>query len=304
MTDATTTPSRPRSRSGARSEAGPRRSDIIRPLFSAPPPAANDLHVATWNIRRRIDGPTWPPNDRWSVRAPRMAAVLQADPPAVLGTQEAMPDQADLVRRSLGPAYRFVGRGRNADGRGEGCPIFFDTERLELQGHEQLALSQTPSVPGSRSWGSPVPRIVVRAAFRDRVSGASFTVLNTHLDVFSARARLRSAWLLSDLAAAVTGPVIVMGDMNAGPGSAPVAALLSGDLDDAWRIARERTSPPWDTYGAYVEPRMRRGPIDWIAVARGIGVERAAIDARTVDGAAPSDHLGIHVLLRFAAGTS
>ncbi|MFB8892492.1 endonuclease/exonuclease/phosphatase family protein [Microbacterium plantarum] len=260
----------------------------------------DDLHVATWNIRRRIDGPTWPPNDRWSVRGRRLATVLHADPPAILGTQEAMPDQADLVRASLGTTYRFIGHGRGADGRGEGCPIFFDSERLELTDYEQLALSETPEVAGSMSWGNPVPRVVVRAAFRDRVTGSDLTVLNTHLDVFSARSRLRSAWLLHDLAAETTGPVVVMGDMNAGPGSAPLAALFSGDLVDAWHTARVRTTPLWDTYGGYHPPRVRKGPIDWIAVDRRTRVMRAAVDTRTIDGAAPSDHLGMHILLRLS----
>ncbi|MGU3356553.1 endonuclease/exonuclease/phosphatase family protein [Microbacterium sp. M4A5_1d] len=260
----------------------------------------DDLHVATWNIRRRIDGPTWPPNDRWSVRGRRLAMVLHADPPAILGTQEAMPDQADLVRASLGTTYRFVGHGRGADGHGEGCPIFFDSDRLELTDHEQLALSETPEVAGSTSWGNPVPRVVVRAAFRDRVTGSDLTVLNTHLDVFSARSRLRSAWLLHDLAAETTGPVVVMGDMNAGPGSAPLAALFSGDLVDAWHMAQVRTTPLWDTYGGYHPPRVRKGPIDWIAVDRRTRVTRAAVDTRTIDGAAPSDHLGMHILLRLS----
>ncbi|MGR6740544.1 endonuclease/exonuclease/phosphatase family protein [Microbacterium sp. F1-18] len=264
----------------------------------------HDLHVATWNIRRRIDGPTWPPNDRWTVRGRRLATALHADPPAILGTQEAMPDQADLVRASLGTSYRFVGHGRNADGRGEGCPIFFDSDRLELTGHEQSALSETPEVAGSTSWGNPVPRVVVRAAFRDRVTGGSLTVLNTHLDVFSARSRLRSAWQLHDLAAETTGAVIVMGDMNAGPGSAPLSALFSSRLVDAWQAAEVRATPLWDTYGGYHPPRVRKGPIDWIAVDRSLRVTRAAVDTRTIDGAAPSDHLGVHVLLRLDGGAS
>ncbi|SDQ23009.1 endonuclease/exonuclease/phosphatase family protein [Microbacterium sp. cf332] len=279
-------------------------STIVSPLFEPAGVDPRDLHVATWNIRRRIDGRTWPPNDRWKVRAPRLAAVLRADPPAILGTQEAMPDQAALVRDALGASYRSVGRGRDADGSGEGCPVFFDGDRVELVGHAQLALSETPAVAGSSSWGNPVPRIAVRAVFRDRTTGATVTVINTHLDVFSARSRLRSAWLLRDLAADAPGTVLVMGDMNAGPGSAPLAALFSGDLIDAWHAAEERTTALWDTYGGYHPRRIRKGPIDWIAVDRAARVTRAAVDTRTVGGAAPSDHFGVHVLLRLDEETS
>ena len=133
--------------------------------------------------------------------------------------QEALPHQARVVGDALGASYRFVGRGRNADGGGEGCPIFWDDRRLELIRADQRALSRTPDVAGSRSWWSLFPRILTVGVFRDRSTGARFTVINTHLDVLSCRARERSIALLTK--AAGDGPALIAGDFNAGPDAAP-----------------------------------------------------------------------------------
>ena len=77
--------------------------------------------------------------------------------------QEAVPDQASTIRTALGPSYRYVGRGHGLAGRGEGCPLFFDSDRLELLDWQQKALSDEPDTPGSTSWGNRVPRVVVTA---------------------------------------------------------------------------------------------------------------------------------------------
>ncbi len=265
--------------------------------------AAPHLHVMTFNVRRRIDGPTWPPADRWKVRSPRVERLLRTEQPTLVGVQEALPDQALLMRTALGESYRSVGRGRGREGRGEGCPIVFDDARLELLDSAQLALSDTPGVAGSRSWGNQVPRILVEAVFRDRATSAEFTVVNTHLDVFSRRARVRGAEMVRQRVTASARPAIVLGDLNAPPGSAPARELLSaGTLRDAWWVALSRATPEWGTRPGYRQPRIGGPRIDWIAVTADIRVERVAVNARTVLGGRPSDHLPMQAVLRLGIG--
>ncbi|MGO7983731.1 hypothetical protein ACC691_38465, partial [Rhizobium johnstonii] len=79
--------------------------------------------------------------------------------------QEALADQRAFVGESLGIDYASVGHGRNANGNGESCLIFYDKRRLQLTDWSQQALSATPDKPGSRTWGNHVPRVVVSAAF-------------------------------------------------------------------------------------------------------------------------------------------
>lgn len=265
--------------------------------------AAPHLHVMTFNVRRRIDGPTWPPADRWKVRSPRVERLLRTEQPTLVGVQEALPDQALLMRTALGESYRSVGRGRGREGRGEGCPIVFDDARLELLDSAQLALSDTPGVTGSRSWGNQVPRILVEAVFRDRATSAQFTVVNTHLDVFSRRARVRGAEMVRQRVTASARPAIVLGDLNAPPDSPPARELLSaGTLRDAWWVALSRATPEWGTRPGYRQPRIGGPRIDWIAVTADIRVERVAVNARTVLGGRPSDHFPMQAVLRLGIG--
>lgn len=259
---------------------------------------APDLSVMTCNVRRRMDGPFVRRADRWSVRRPRLEALLRQERPAVLGAQEVLPGQAVAIRAALGASYRFVGHGRHAGARGEGCPLFYDSDRLELLDGEQVALSDRPDVPGSISWGAVIPRIAVRATLRDRATDATFLFVNTHLDVFSARARLHGAEAIHRHIAAQSLPAVVLGDLNSGPHSPPWEAFTADDtLVDAWVAAEVRGSPEWATYGGYRAPRRGRR-IDAVLVSPGIRVPRIAINGHRFAGGWPSDHLPVQALLR------
>ncbi|MFS0732775.1 endonuclease/exonuclease/phosphatase family protein [Microbacterium sp. 1P10UB] len=265
------------------------------PLVGAVPAPA--LHLMTLNVRRRM-APTRRVDD-WARRAPLLGRLLRHERPAVIGVQEALPDQASALGDALGDGYRRVGRGRGRDGRGEGCPVFFDTGRLELLSWTQSALSDTPDQPGSMSWGNLMPRTVVDVRLRDRATGRGLRVLNTHLDPFSARSRMRSAERLRLLAAETAGAVVVLGDMNSLPASEVAAELYAeGVLRDAWGAAHERVTPPWDTFGGYRPPRARGRRIDWIAITRDVDVERVGVNAASIGGLWPSDHLPVQAVVR------
>lgn len=262
------------------------------------PASAPDLHVMSFNLRRRmthvLDNP-----DRWERRSPALAALLQSEQPALLGAQEAMPSQARFARSALGPTYRFVGRGRNADGEGEGCPLFYDSSRLELLEWSQLALSDDPTTAGSRSWGNVIPRILVRATFRDRQTSAQLLAINTHFDHLSRRSRVRSAEQIRSMVASQSLPAIVMGDLNSGNESLPLEELFRDDqLRDAWLAATSRVTAEWGTFPNYRKPRYNRKRIDWIAVTPNVEVVRAGINSREFAGVWPSDHLPVQVVVR------
>ncbi|HEX5729140.1 endonuclease/exonuclease/phosphatase family protein [Microbacterium sp.] len=257
-----------------------------------------DLHVMTFNIRRRIDR-TWRRADRWRDRLPKIQKLLREESPTLLGVQEALPDQAAALAEALGREYRFAGHGTLPGPTGEGCPLFYDTRRLELLDWGQTALSDHPDEPGSRSWGNLIPRVLVRAEFRDRATSLRLVALNTHLDPFSRRSRARAAEHIRDVVAHQELPVLVTGDLNARPRSRAITTLLAnGALRDAWDRAERRATPPWNTFGAYREPRAGSARIDWIAVTAGVRVLRVAINGRRINGGWPSDHLPVHAVIR------
>lgn len=269
------------------------------------PAVAPELHVMSFNIRRAMDGPLHPKRDRWSVRAPAVAKMLGSERPTILGVQEALPHAMTVVTRAIGPTHRFVGRGRARNGAGEGTPLVYDAERLELRGWEQRTLSARPHEPGSRSWGNILPRILVMAEFSDRSTGVRFLVVNAHLDHMSSRSRRRSAWAIAALIQERALPAIVMGDLNAGPRSDAVRTLLSrAELTDAWSAAERRLTPLWSTLNGYRSPRLTGRRVDWMLVSRGVRVHAAAINAHIFDGVRPSDHLAVQALLRMDGKTS
>lgn len=271
----------------------------MTPLLGPVHPPA--VHLMSWNIGRRTSPFAVRPAQWWRHRAHRVQARLRAERPTVLGVQEAMPDQTELLLDALGPHYRAVGRGRSAEGTGEGCPVVYDARRLRLRAWSQQWLSERPLLPGSTAWGAPVPRIMVSAAFTDTVTRARFTVINTHLDAFSARARLEGARLVRDAVGRVrpgSGPVLVLGDLNAPRHSPPLSVLLgAGTLGDSWSAARRRVGPEWDTYVRGRRPRQSGRRVDWILSTPDVEVLRAGVDPRRVDGRWPSDHLAVHAVV-------
>ncbi|MBZ4486567.1 endonuclease/exonuclease/phosphatase family protein [Microbacterium sp. cx-55] len=262
-----------------------------------PPP---DLHVMTYNIRRKMNGPLVRGVDEWRDREPRMQRLLRAERPTLLGTQEVMPVQLGALTAALGPTYRVIGHGRERDGQGEGCPILYDTDRLELLTWQQLALSDEPATAGSRSWGNLVPRIAVSAEFRDRVTSARFLAINTHFDHISRASRVRAAEFVRRRIAAQSLPAVVTGDLNADDTSPALRELFAGDhLVDAWETASVRVSPQLSTYTNYRPPRRFGTRIDWIAVTPRVEVRTIGINAHRIDGRWPSDHLPVQTVLRF-----
>jgi endonuclease/exonuclease/phosphatase family metal-dependent hydrolase len=273
------------------------------------PVAAPDLHVMTFNIRRRMSHLMPGHPDRWGKRKWLLRRILQAEQPTLLGAQEALADQAEFVAESLGPHYRWVGRGRNASGRGERNIIFYDSRRLVLSSWTQRALSASPDKPGSRSWGNLVPRVVVSARFTDAMTGARILALNTHFDHMSRRSRHRSADTIASLAAGAHTAepdlaVVVTGDFNADVDSAVYRALTSNTvLRDTWDVAAERLTPQWGTFSNYRRRRPGGKRIDLILVGPGVDVVSTGINAARFDGAAASDHEPVQAVIRIGDAT-
>ncbi|POH66598.1 hydrolase [Cryobacterium zongtaii] len=272
--------------------------------------SAPDLHVMTYNIRRRVPTLRRGSADRWDNRKLLLKRLLVAEQPTLLGAQEALVDQVHFVATALGPHYRWVGRGRHATGRDEHNPIFYDSRRLQLTAWQQRALSATPHVHGSRSWGNLTSRVVVSADFTDLATGARLLAFNTHFDHLSWRSRLTSAAFIITLvnsahAAEPDAVIVVTGDLNATVDSAVYRRLTGeGALRDAWLAAAERLTPQWGTFSGY--RRLRRGGarIDFVLVGPGVEVASTGINAARFDGRSGSDHEPVQAVLRPASSTA
>ncbi|WVZ13226.1 hypothetical protein V8G54_017756 [Vigna mungo] len=95
------------------------------------------------------DEPHDSPNT-WEKRRDLCISVVTNHSPIILCTQQGY-DQFGISRK--GPQ----------DTTDEHCTIFYDKEKVELLEGGTFWLSESPSVPGSISWGSEVPCIATWA---------------------------------------------------------------------------------------------------------------------------------------------
>ncbi|PNE40572.1 endonuclease/exonuclease/phosphatase family protein [Streptomyces noursei] len=275
------------------------------------------LRVMTFNLRYASD--TRP--NSWAERRPVMRSLLHREAPHLLGTQEGLYGQLRDIATDLGPHYDWVGTGRAGGSRDEFAAIFYDVRRLAPVEYDHFWLSDTPYVIGSRTWGNTVIRMATWVRFRDLrhrggeggagkggrrgASGESqgsgeFYALNTHLDHAVQYARERSAALINERLGALdpTLPRIVTGDFNVAAHKNPVyeAMLGAGKLVDSWDAAEER-SAQYGTFHGY-RPLVPDGDrVDWILTSPAVRTRRAAINAYSLHGQFPSDHLPVQALV-------
>ncbi|KAG6770171.1 hypothetical protein POTOM_025843 [Populus tomentosa] len=119
-----------------------------------------------------------------------------------------------------------ISRKGSQEASDEHCTIFYDKEKVELLEGGTFWLSESPSVPGSISWGAAAPCIATWAiSFPILVlsilhwiepPGFSFQIVNTNMDEFSPRARRRSALLTWQHIASLPPslPVVYCGGFN------------------------------------------------------------------------------------------
>ncbi|CAL2275489.1 unnamed protein product [Prunus armeniaca] len=96
----------------------------------------------------------------WEKRRDLCISVITSYSPMILCTQQGVKSQLDYLHQCL-PGYDQFGISRKGpeDTSDEHCTIFYDKEKVELLEGGTFWLSESPSVPGSMSWGSVVPCI-------------------------------------------------------------------------------------------------------------------------------------------------
>ena len=256
--------------------------------------AARPIRLMSYNIR--YDAPDDTPN--WTQRRPHMARQIAFFEPDVLGVQEALiPMVAYLAEQA--PAYDHYGLGRD-DGReaGETTTLFWRRDRFEAVRTETLWCSTTPDRP-SKGWDAALPRTLTRVVLRDRTDGRLLDVRNAHFDHVGVIAREQCAALAADLPAATeagrTAAVVLMGDFNTGPDSAPYRRILASGLRDA-RTLSPVVFGPAGTYNAFDIARDNDGiAIDHVFVGPGLSVQRFAVPTDSVAGQVISDHFPLVV---------
>jgi endonuclease/exonuclease/phosphatase family metal-dependent hydrolase len=237
--------------------------------------------------------------------------VIRRQDPDLLGLQEALNSQIDEIVAAL-QGYSVVGVGRD-DGReaGEYSAILFRKARLRVAEAGTFWFSDTPSVPGSATWGNRITRICTWARFIDR-DGRAFWHFNVHLDHESQPSRERSAQLLRDRVDARSvrdEPVIVTGDFNVGEKNPAVATLVGPPRSgagaapppfvDTYRVLYPDAGDV-GTYTGFAFGKIDGEKIDYVLVPPGTEVMQADIIRWSRDRRYPSDHFPVVARVRLA----
>lgn len=193
---------------------------------------AQSIKVMSYNIRLDVasDGV-----NQWSNRTEKLPALIQKYDPDLIGLQEAMHHQLMKILEVL-PQYGYIGVGRD-DGKekGEYSAILYRKDRFEVLWQRTTWLSETPTIPGSKSWDAAITRILTRGLFKDKKTNKKFLYYNTHFDHIGKEARKNSVPIIQSAIESeqlvgfheLVKYVIVSGDFNSQPSEEPYKAMVA-----------------------------------------------------------------------------
>ena len=231
----------------------------------------------------------------WSKRKEHITNQIKFYEPEIMGVQEALISQLKHFESEM-ENYKYVGVGRD-DGKeaGEFSAIFYNAKEFEVLENNTFWLSDTPDEI-SVGWDAAMERICTYAKFKDKDSGKSFWVFNTHFDHVGEKARENSAELIWEKISALNKenlPVILMGDLNLEPQTSAIQ-FLSKKMNDSKTLA-ELDFGPEGTFNGYNFKEGVNRRIDYIFVSDNIKVKKYAVLSDSKDLKYPSDHLPVMV---------
>lgn len=168
----------------------------------------------------------------WEERRSNIESLVDTYQFDIVAMQEVNFDRFYSLKETLTDFNHVIG---DAEGRSdieELAPIFYNADKFLLLSKSQFWLSETPDMPGSKSWGAIYPRITTWVKLQNKISGHIFFVFNTHFCHLNEDAQMKSSVLLLKKINEIAGdaPVIVTGNFNAHLNS-PVELLLTSNWD-------------------------------------------------------------------------
>ncbi len=217
-------------------------------------------------------------------RTERVINMILKYLPDTFGVQEASSAWMTDLRNKL-PMYACVGGGRDGGTSGEHSAVFYLKDKYSLKKTETKWLSETPNVPSKFS-DSMYNRIYTYALLERKSDGKQFVHINTHFDHKGDVARGLQANVLVNAAKEFGNiPVIISGDFNAKPDSAPYTTMTLSFRDSAKVAESSKEGPTFKSDGS------SNSVIDYLFVSPGnIKVLTYKVCNEKIDGDYASDH--------------
>ncbi len=219
-------------------------------LFSFDNLSAETMKIMSYNIRYAAPE-DYNSGNGWNDRKERLVQFFNYHQPQIIGMQEVTWEQLQYLEKNL-KDYSWFGVGRD-DGKkgGEFVPVFYDNTRFELIEGDNFWLSDTPE-KSSIGWDAALNRIVTYVLLKDKITKEKFYFFNTHFDHKGEEARLNSSILIIEKIKLLAKdfPVILTGDFNTIPDSAPYNELVS-ILNDAYLVSNTKPYGPVGTSSGF-----------------------------------------------------
>lgn len=251
---------------------------------------SDKLNIMSYNIRLDVESDGV---NQWDNRKEGLVSLIKDEKPDVLGIQEGLPHQIKYLSNQL-DEYSMIGQGRDGGNNGEYSAIYYKNKKLTALTFETFWLSETPNIP-SIGWDAALNRIATVGVFRVISSKKKLVVYNSHFDHIGIQAREKSANLILNHIKDNNfnkNAIIVMGDLNAEPGDAPIE-LLAANLEDSFNFFP--TEKPFGTFSGFDLNSKLLNRIDYIFTKNIEVLDYKHIQKKLPNKLWPSDHLPIFI---------
>lgn len=261
------------------------------------------IRLATYNVLFNICDDQLEVVNRWPQRLPRIVEIIHDMQLDIIGVQELYTSQLNDLLPHLEDTYAFFSRSCE---NGELSGIFYRKDRFEVIETNVFYMTPTPTIPSSQT--------LTMVKLKDVKTGLKFAVFNVHLAFSRVDKRDFQTQFISEHIEEYAGgyPIILTGDFNSFPnrldlGKLPFydgdymhRLLTQGALKDAKDVSILGHVGPLSTFSNKGEsPVAFKGKgtpgvfLDHIYVSKNIHVLMHAVQAGTVNGHFPSDHLPV-----------
>lgn len=270
----------------------------VLPAPAQSPPAIQNVAVMTCNLRtpKPVDSEH---GDGWDSRKQFCIETIRKQHPDIIGFQECTKTQYDDLHAAF-PDYATYCANAETALANDPYEVIFVGPRFTVVTSAAYWLSETPWIPGSKSWdNSKHARVINWMRIQDKASGVQLRILNTHFDQKGQVAREESARLAVSDAQGFPAdfPQIFTGDLNAQGNNPAVAVLKDGGWIDSWSALHGPDDPGFtahdflgDKFVAKDPKKDHDGKIDWIFYRGNVQPLSSSIVCDSLNGHWPSDH--------------
>lgn len=260
----------------------------------APALSGNQIRIASYNLLFEKTLPS-EESQRWSKRIKVVTSTLDNYNVDIVGSQEACTWQVNMILKQ--GKFNRLGvdlSGKTDVPKNENEALFYRPDRFDVLDDGQFWYSKTPDTPGSYSWDATYARACTWGKFKERSSGVTFYVFNSHFHNEFPQAQLEEAKLLISKVQEINSeglPMFCTGDFNCVPSSPAIQYILSsGIVKDSHDVAAVKSGGEL-TYHGFNKSYDYGWRLDYVFVNSNVTVNAyRVLDEERTTGKWGSDH--------------